>query len=361
MSFNGPQVEKNWDVVVIGAGPAGASAARKAAVGGCRTLILERRRVVGRPVQCAEYVPLAVATKAAPSSWAQSVEGMLTFIEGRLCAENRWPGVVLHRERFDQDLARQAVEAGACLLEGSRVQTLQEGRVTFFREGRPHEVEAPILIGADGPLSRTAMALGLRHRAFLHGFQVRAGLRSPMTHTEVHFWPMFREGYGWVFPKGEWANVGLGVARSQAGRLPGLLGTFLEHLRRRGIIGSELQGRPTGGLVPVGGPHPVTAGGSILLAGDAAGHTDPITGGGIPNAILCGELAGQVASEALGSGDMELLARYEESWRDLLLPSLERALTHRRQACENWMRGSFQDLVRSHWVAFREYFSPGKG
>jgi|YNPNPStandDraft_1061719.scaffolds.fasta_scaffold28137_2 digeranylgeranylglycerophospholipid reductase len=359
MSHEEPELQKKWDVVVIGAGPAGSSAAREAALGGCRSLLLERRKVVGEPVQCAEYLPMAVALRASQNSWAQKVVGMRTYVEARLVAENQWPGVVLHRERFDQELALEAVGAGVCLLKGAKVQRVGKGLVSFYNEKGLQEVEAPVLIGADGPLSGTALALGLRHKAFLYGLQVKAQLKSPMNHTEVHFWPTFRGGYGWVFPKGEWANVGLGVARSEAGRLPLLLGSFLEHLRHKGLIGSQLQGRPTGGLVPVGGPHPVTARGSILLAGDAAGHTDPITGGGIPNAILCGELAGRVASEALGSGDIRLLARYEERWRDLLMPTLERALGHRGRMEESWLKRPFEALVRSHWVAFRDYFLKG--
>lgn len=359
MSPKEPELPRKWDVIVIGAGPAGSSAAREAALGGCRTLVLERRKVVGRPVQCAEYVPMAVALKASQDSWAQKVVGMRTFVEGRLVAENQWPGVVLHRERFDQGLAQEAVGAGASLIKGAKVIRAGRGHVSFYNEEGPQEVEAPVLIGADGPLSRTAVSLGLRHKTFIYGLQIKARLKSPMSHTEVHFWPGFKGGYGWVFPKGEWANVGLGVARSEAGRLPELLGSFVDFLRKRGTLREGLQGQPTGGLVPVGGPHPVTASGSVLLAGDAAGHTDPVTGGGIPNALLCGELAGRAAREALGSGRMEKLGEYEETWRDLLMHALERALGHRSRMDENWLKRPFEALVRSHWVAFREYFLAG--
>lgn len=198
--------------------------------------------------------------------------------------------------------------------------------------------------------------MGLRHKSFLYGFQVKAQLIRPLPYTEVHFWQAFQGGYAWLFPKGEWANVGVGVARAQAGRLPKLLDLFLGHLVQRGVVTKGLRGPLTGGLVPVGGPHKLTASGSVLLAGDAAGHTDPVTGGGIPNALVCGEMAGQAACEALGSGKMERLGGYEQGWRDLLLPALRRALRHRGLMDENWSKGSFEILVRSHWVAFRDYF-----
>lgn len=354
------QLPRKWDVVIIGAGPAGSSAAREAASGGCRTLVLERRKQVGMPVQCAEYVPMAVALRASRSSWAQEVEGMQTYLEGRLLAENRWPGVVLHRERFDLELAQEAARAGACIVKGARVMRVERDGVSFMWGEKLLEVQAPVLIGADGPLSRSGLALGLRHKTFLYGLQVRAQLKSALSFTQVHFWPAFRGGYAWVFPKGEWANVGLGVTRSEAGRLPELLSSFLEHLAQGGVVTRRLPGPPTGGLVPVGGPHEITAWGSVLLAGDAAGHTDPVTGGGVPNAILCGELAGQAAREALGSGRMEKLGEYEKHWRDILMPVLERALRHRRLMDLRWLQDPFERLVRSHWVAFREYFLLGE-
>ncbi len=356
----GPQLPEKWDVVVIGAGPAGSSAAREAALGGCKTLLLDRRKELGIPVQCAEYVPMAVALKASRSCWAQEVEGMQTYLEGRLLAENRWPGVVLHRDRFDLELAQEAVRAGACVLKGARVQRVEGNGVSFLRGGELLEVRAPVLVGADGPLSRSAMGLGLRHKTFLYGLQVKAPLRSPLCYTQVHFWQAFRGGYAWVFPKGNLANVGLGVARCEAGRLPELLGSFLEHLAQRGVLTRRPQGPPTGGLVPVGGPHGLTASGSVLLAGDAAGHTDPVTGGGVPSAILCGELAGRTAREALGSGRLERLKEYEQHWRDILMPALGRALRHRRLMDLEWLQGPFETLVRSHWVAFREYFLLGR-
>ncbi len=359
MSMEEPVCAGKWDLVVIGGGPAGCSAARQAALGGLRTLVLERRKVVGEPVQCAEYVPMAVALRFPRTCWAQEVEGMHTYLEDRLLAENHWPGVVMHRNRLDQKLAQEAQEAGARLIKGARVQRLENKRVSLFVQGQFLELEAPLFIGADGPLSKAAQALGLRHKAFLYALQVRAELKTPLSCTQVHFWPAFQGGYAWLFPKGDWANVGLGVDRSQAGRISQLLGWFLEKLRHKGLVG-RLEGPPTGGLVPVGGPHSITASGTVLLAGDAAGHTDPVTGGGIPNALICGEMAGLAAREALCSGNAQRLGEYEQRWRDLLLRGLERAVRHRKSMEQDWLKGSFEALVRSHWVAFREYFLWGR-
>lgn len=361
MICRSPKSSYEWDVVVIGAGPAGSSAAQEAAKAGCRTLVLERRRHVGVPVQCAEYVPLAVSVEAPQSCWAQRVEGMLTFVEGRLAAESRWPGVVLHRDLFDQALVTRAVQAGARLLTGCQVERVEGSQVTFRQQGVSRKASARILIGADGPLSLTGRSIGLRQRAFVYGLQVRAHLARPLSHTEVHFRPEFLGGYGWVFPKREAANVGIGVLRSQAHRLPELLLALLTELSESGVLKANSWSKLTGGLVPVGGPPEKTVRGGLLLVGDAAGQTDPVTGGGIPNAILCGRLAGQVAAQALKEGRLDGVGRYEEIWREMIWPSLERALKHRQAMEEGWQRVPFEHLIGRHWVAFRDYFLGAQG
>lgn len=354
MSLRNHQTQ--WDVAVIGAGPAGCSAAREAARAGFRTLILERKKEVGIPVQCAEYVPLAVALEGPKESWAQTVEGMLTFVGGELIAENRWPGVVLHRGIFDRAMARQAVEAGAQLLTGCVVERIQGTVITFRQAGRVRQSSTAVIVGADGPLSLAARSVGLLKRDFLYALQVRAKLSRPINRTQVHFWPDLTGGYGWVFPKEEFANVGVGVRKCKAHRLSSLLHGFLLELGRAGVIRERSWSGLSGGLVPAGGPPLRTVVDNLLLVGDAAGQTDPITGGGIPNAMLCGRLAGQIAAEALDRGAIKSLNRYEEVWREMIWPSLNRAMGHRRAMEEGWARRPFQDLIRRHWIAFPNYY-----
>ena len=345
-----------WDIVVVGAGPAGLSASRKTALGGLRTLVLDRRFQVGVPVQCAEYVPLRLAMEFPRAVWGQKVEEMWTFVEGKIVAKNHWPGVVLHRELADRFLAKRAEDAGAILLTRARVTGVEKGRVTFQSEGRVHTVRTRFVLGADGPLSICARSLGDKRGPFLHSLQVRVPLREEMHRSEVHFKVEFRGGYGWLFPKGEKANVGLAVARTEAPRLKEFLRAFLWELAQRGLIHGVGLRDLSGGLVPIGGPLSRTAQEWILLAGDAASQTDPITGGGIPNALLCGELAGEAVREALGRGDPREALNYEEMWRDLLGRGLERAARHRRRMEEDWGRKPLEEVVRAHWVAFREYF-----
>jgi geranylgeranyl reductase family protein len=347
-----------WDVVVIGAGPAGSSSARAIAEAGWRVLILERRRQVGMPVQCAEYIPMAVAraVDVPENAAAQPVEAMRTFIQGKLAAENRWPGMMLHRASFDQAMADRAVSLGAQLLTRCQVESVDGHVVTFRERGRLRHARARIIVGADGPLSVTGRCLGLRNQAFVHGLQVELRLATGMNHTEVHFRPEFRGGYGWVFPKGKSANVGVGVIRSAAGELPGLLDAFVDDLRVRGVIGMGAPSRKTGGLIPVSGPLPRSVDGHRLLVGDAAGQTDPITGGGIPAAIECGRMAGEAANAALGAETPALIGRYEERWRDFMGQALDRARRRRATLERDWNDRSFERLIRRSWIGFGEYY-----
>ena len=335
-----------WDAIVIGAGPAGASAALPMARAGRRVLMIERRRRVGFPVQCAEYIPrwLAGAVDAPEASVAQAVSTLRTFIEEKLAAENEWPGVILNRAVFDRHLAERAVAAGATLWTGCTVSGVEDGAVTVGAR----RLAAGVIVGADGPLSLTARSMECAPAEFVYGLQVEAPLGAPMRHTEAHFRPEFLAGYGWVFPKGGWANVGIAVARPAAARLPRLLDAFLAWLRGRGVVAPGATRARTGGLIPVGGPPARTVRGHRVLAGDAAGQTDPISGSGIPAAVQCGQAAGEAA---LGS-----LESYEMEWRGTFEHSLRRALGHRRTQCAEWNRGNFEGLIRRTWIAFPECF-----
>lgn len=348
-------VRRRYDLVVIGAGPGGATAARTAAQAGLSVLLLEKRQEVGSPVRCAEGVGrdgLLPFIEPDPRWIAAEIsQAEITLITGDETETRRASGghgYVLERRVFDRVLAERAAAAGAEVRVKSAATGLliEEGRVCgvkiqapTFAGGGDVAVEAQVLIAADGVESQVGRWAGLYGSFPLRDAMVcvqylLAGIAIDPTctcYTIGH--EVAPGGYAWVFPKGEGkANVGLGVQADLWQQAVGSVsvgvegsdrvgtGTVLEFLLRFIEARPSLaQGYPVTlvvGNVPVA-PSParlVTDG--LMLVGDAARQVDPLTGGGITNAMLAGQFAAQVAAEAIASGDTSSrsLARYQDWW-----------------------------------------------
>lgn len=358
--------EKMVDILIVGAGPAGSRAAEVAADGGASVLLVEKRKKVGVPVQCAEFLHRKVVRKLeVPSkAVAQEVAGMVTHLFGGVKATSRAPGCVLHRELFDQILCERAVRAGVDLLKGTlAVEPIMgekrgDGPVGAVlengRSGKLQKVWAKVIIGADGPSSVVGSWIGQENEELLVAHQRTVKLKEPLEFTEVYLHPDYPGGYGWLFPKGKFANVGVGVERSLGGRPGSALRDLVTALGDR--IGPMVS--KTAGHIPVGGPLKSVVG-SVLLVGDAGGFTHPITGGGIQQAVETGALAGDAAARFI-SGEESALEGYAKDWKELLGPSLEHALDRRRHMVLSWRKDShskeaFEALMRRCWIAFKEY------
>ena len=177
-----------------------------------------------------------------------------------------------------------------------------------------------------------------------------------MSDTRVWLSNAFPGGYGWLFPKGKVANLGIGVDKGYGVDLKDALDQFHTELCETGLIGDTIYSR-TGGLIPVGGLRAQLAYQNILFAGDAAGLTHPITGAGIAPAVLSGSLAGEAAAQFL-AGENNALADYAEEIRDCFADALQRACQRRLAMQASWRRASLDDAAgRQGWVAFPEYFA----
>jgi len=356
---------KVWDVMVVGGGPAGSSAALAAAARGARVLVVDRRETVGSPVQCAEFLPRnVVLDQRLPSpAVAQDVERSRTFIAGEEASVRRNPGCILNREVADATLWERASEAGAEARAATRVTAIEvtaDGGydVAMVHAGRELRATASVLIGADGPRSTVGAALGITNHRMVVANQVTVPLHEPTSDTEVYLDPTFAGGYAWLFPKCDLANLGVGVDVSLGANPMKALAQFLSILGDR--VGKPV--RSTGGLIPVGGPLPMRLD-RALLAGDAAGHTHPITGGGIHQALEAGRLAGEAAGDFV-AGDAEALDRYGPAFMDLFGRHLGRALDRRREMVARWATSmgdpeAFVPLARRTWIGFKEYFKEG--
>ncbi|EFK06176.1 putative digeranylgeranylglycerophospholipid reductase [delta proteobacterium NaphS2] len=343
------------DILIIGAGPAGSSAAITAAKMGMDVLVVEQRPEIGVPVQCAEYIPAPFVGQLNMGTGfvVQKVSKMRTILPDGSGTEMAAPGFMIHRDRFDQALAEKAIDLGAgFLLSTKAAKRTEKGQVIIKKASGETRIIGPrIIIGADGPRSRTASWCAVSTRDLLPAIQYSLRLRAPMDHTEIYLSPEFYGGYGWLFPKGETANVGLGMKHRNAplkGIRPLLL-EFVEQLRKT----DKIEGQPlgsTGGMIPAA-PLEKAVYGNILLAGDAAGHTHPVTGAGVFTAVSCGRMAGRWAAEAIKKKNLGLLSKYDHEWRDLFGRTLDRAREKRRIMEREWTR--FDQIIKSCWIGFR--------
>ena len=348
----------DWDILVVGAGPAGSSAALAAARQGADVLIVECRRQVGMPVQCAEYIPAMLKGQLGlkGSYVVQKIEGMRTFVPGQEVIETVAPGYIIRRELFDQTLAAAAQKAGAKLRCATRAIAIHpEGDVMLSpKDGRAYMVRPRVIIGADGPRSTIGRWAGAVNRHLLPGVQMTLPLAVSLAYTEIYFDPEIVAGYGWLFPKGKIANVGPGMLRPAAGKpsVRKVLDGFIRRLETDG----KICGAPVAyaaGWIPAG-PMRNAVHGKIMLVGDAAGHTHPITGAGIFSAVICGRLAGRYAAAAVAANDMTILRDYDREWQDLLGHTQKRAYCRREQMEACW--NAFDTIVKRCWVAYREYY-----
>ncbi|MEM2243650.1 MAG: NAD(P)/FAD-dependent oxidoreductase [Archaeoglobaceae archaeon] len=322
-----------FDVVVVGAGPAGSMAAKTCAERGLNVLLVEKRQEIGTPVRCAEGISKKALQRFVEidKKWISAeVIGAKIYSPDRTevtmaeeMAGNE-VGFVLERKIFDRHLARLAAKAGAEVLVKTTFLSFERVgdrlRVKLKRMGEDWEVETKILIGADGVESRVGRMAGIIKT--LKKSEIESCAQYLMSNLEIdenytYFYlgnDLAPGGYAWIFPKGNGcANVGIGVLPSIAkANAKFYLDKFIEKFEIKGKI-VEL----VSGAVPVYGEVATAVTDNIMLAGDAAYHSDPITGGGIANALSAGYHAGIVASEAIEREDFSAnyLRRYDELWK----------------------------------------------
>ena len=348
------------DVLVLGLGPAGACAAAQAARQGCTVIGIDRKQVAGRPVQCAEFVPAMIGMDVAElqSSVRQRIVSMTTFVEQDApdIREN-FPGHMLDRAAFDAHLVGQAVASGAqCTLGVSARRITAEG-VVILSDGR--SIMPRVIIGADGPRSLAGRAIGQINTAMVETRQITVPLHHAQEATDIFLSADIPGGYGWLFPKGDVANLGAGVDPACKHQLKAIVQRLHETLMVRDQVGACILGM-TGGLIPVGGllqPWGRIAHVLVLLAGDAAGLTNPVTGAGISAAVHSGRLAGLVAASATG-GDLSAPEDYAEGYAEELNDIFGAALARARQrrVALAARQPDKEDLRRS-WIAYPQYWT----
>ncbi len=346
-----------YDVLVIGGGPAGSTAARYAAKNGAKTLVIEKRQEIGSPVRCGEGMSLAwldeLDIKDTTKWVSRYMSGARIYSPGGYMVEineeyaGNEVGGVIERDAFDRDMARLAAEEGAhFMVKTSAVELLKEdGKVVGAKAthlGKEFEIHAKLVIGADGFESQVGRWAGIYEAIKPKDIMTCFQYRLTNIDIDADFVNFFMGsgapgGYAWIFPKDEkTANVGLGV---QLSRLDGsktpkdYLDDFIDS--HPGLK----KGKPidmVAGAVSVTHPPERSVADGIILVGDASRVVDPITGGGIVSGLKQGKIAGEFAAEAVAEGrtDAEYLKRYETLWRDKLENKLWRNYMAKEKAME---------------------------
>jgi geranylgeranyl reductase family protein len=292
---------RRYDTIVVGAGPAGSTAAYRLASAGASVLLLDRARFP-RDKPCGGGVTERAA-RLLPFPLDPVVEHVVTAADlrlryGRQVARGTGAPIayMTQRKRLDHYLAQRAAEAGADFRDGTRVTAVEngEGGVSVAADGERYSAEA--LVGADGVNGLSARALGLggnQHVGVaLEGNLPYAKLPPGRYHGRlVMELGTVRGGYGWVFPKGDHANFGVGGWASEGPALR-------DHLRRlcaaHDVSFEDLE-ELRGYRLPLRSARSALAKGRALLVGDAAGLIDPVSGDG----MFEGFLSAQYASDAV--------------------------------------------------------------
>jgi flavin-dependent dehydrogenase len=215
-----------------------------------------------------------------------------------------------------------------------------------------YEIYYDYLIVAAGPKNGFDCP---KNGAYIYATQIKADLLKELDSVICYFRPYIPYGYGWVFPKGKLANVGIGIEKPASDAPLSLsLNKFIEEIRSAGLIGLKIEEK-TSGIVPVSGLNGITAD-NIALCGDAAGLTHPITGAGILSAVISGGLAGDYTAESVKTSK-NLLEDYKEELESIFKNSLLKASEKRAELYPLMKDGHGIDKnIKRLWPSFDEYY-----
>jgi digeranylgeranylglycerophospholipid reductase len=342
-----------YDVVIVGSGPAGATTARFAAAKGLSVLLVDKKQELGSPIQCSGAVSFnalqQVGVQPSDEFVLEAIYGFGIYnekgekktVDYRQIKPGEYGsgdglkplGFVVDRRRFDRYLMTQAERAGATVwlkTEARGFINLPDGtcEIQLMKFNEPVTVKAKLMVAADGVQSQAAKWAGLQTHIKLS--ELASCLQFVVDGVETeglleivtgHQWAP--GGYAWVFPKGHgYAEIGLGVTRSMCDENAQVYldrfikqSFFKERFKNCRIL--EIQG----GGVPLAAPLKIQYADNLILAGDAARHVNSITGGGIHTALHSGKIAGEFAAELILSGRPCIkhnLKEYQERWLEAM-------------------------------------------
>lgn len=317
---------KKFDAIVVGAGPAGSLAAYELARKGHSVLILEkstfpRYKVCGGGLTYKILQELPFDVTPVVESTVHSIRFSKDF-ETVFTRTSEVPLIYCTmRERLDQFLLQKALDAGASI-EFQQVTALEEKGEHVVVKTKLTDIMASLVIGADGPSSIVARSAGLRkniEQGLAWEAEVYVDQASLQKYKQTVFldWGTFPGGYGWVFPKKDHFSIGVGGPASLSKQMMPYYERFCAYIGFENPKTVSLKSWPIPVRTQKGDFHH----GRIIVAGDAGGLTDGLTGEGIYYAVASGKMAGR-AGHAYLSGDQDALRRYSAEVNDRLMSEL---------------------------------------
>ena len=311
-------VESDYDVVIIGGGPAGSTVARYVAQSGVSVVVVDSRESIGSPLQCGELVPtndemrrlcpkvpdMDDLFKTPERAISKRTDVMKIITPSGKSLEFGFEGLVLNRVAHDEALVEMAKQAGAEFKVGCFVNKI-EGNTVHIRNGE--EIKGKVIVGAGGhndPVRRTFWKE--KSTNIPVKFSLKEGDYGDA--VELHFGSMAPGGYAWMFPKSTGANIGLGIQKNFS------KGKSVNVIAKEFI--DKYDGDSTfngAGSLPMSGTIKKFVKGHYVLVGDSAGMVLPSNGAGITIAMIGGRIAGQVIVEHIQNG-VEL-TQYEKIWK----------------------------------------------
>ncbi len=355
---------EEFDVIVVGAGPAGLRASANLAKAGLKTICFDKNQEIGIPKRCGEGLGMGwferLDLKPDPKWAVQEIRGIVLYAPSEKKIDldfNKINGYVLERRVFEKELAKVASKNGAIIKTKADVFELKRAdgkvEVKVNEGGDIQEYSSKLIFACDGVETLTARRLGVNTTMNMADYD--AGYQYEMTGIDfkpvnmLHFFfgsDVAPRGYVWIFPKGKnHANVGIGIASLQEGSAKEYLDKFIAshpNLSKGSIIEVNC------GCIPVGGFLDELAADNLLIAGDAAHQVNPIHGGGIGIAMEGADFASEVAIDSFKKNDFsgKFLNQYTKNWYKLRGNKLKAILT-KRHMFENLTDSDFEILTEA--------------